>query len=595
MSENSDGKRKNLSRSKHLKECSTKDETVIKCSLSGVLIEKNLSSEIDKWVINCSKVINRGSLVFNWLLLYCLNNNIELPDLNDQTLYNQCYNIGIGKPQKIITQIQSFWNKYSSCFPKIDKIDGDIQVYGYATKTYMTNFFNDLIGNFKERQKTFIKLWLEKHNYDKNIWYNIGCVINGWKCENSVFPLPIWNFIHNNQKILRIYGQNVEITKLWLKEHPKELVYYYYNILGFMELIDKGRKFTLAPISSIKRHFITIDTVVLFELMYKINKINHFKKKQVMSNFKEIKEDHWSSIFNYEHLSRHEFTHLCETDGVSINFHFRQPKRTNKINQTNVKNQNVRVIANDPGRTNIFFGVEQLENNTIKTYKLTKGKYYNESGMNKHKYKTDNWQKEIENEELKYREISLKTIKEENFIKFIQNYSSVYDNLWENKIQKKRAREKFRVYTLKQKCLDRFFSSFCEEDKTKPIIAYGAAKFSPNGKHELSSPTTSISKKCSQHYKTEFVDEFNTTRICHDCDNLLNKVIKIVDGKIRDVRGLKLCCSTSCHSSFKNRDLNAALNILRCYKSSIRPPSLSRNSPCVGLRQSSFRLRDKTR
>lgn len=79
-----------------------KEERVVKCSLSKKLIENSLMEEIEKWVHVTSKVTNKGSLVFNRLLLHCLNNGLELPDLTDQTLYVQCFNIGVGKTIKNI-------------------------------------------------------------------------------------------------------------------------------------------------------------------------------------------------------------------------------------------------------------------------------------------------------------------------------------------------------------------------------------------------------------------------------------------------------------------------------------------------------------
>ena len=62
-------------------------------------------------------------------------------------------------------------------------------------------------------------------------------------------------------------------------------------------------------------------------------------------------------------------------------------------------------------------------------------------------------------------------------------------------------------YMGKNSVLDKFFSSM-----GRATIAYGAAKFNPTSKNELSAPTTYLSKKCSQHNPVKFVDEFNTTK-----------------------------------------------------------------------------------
>jgi len=140
---------------------------------------------------------------------------------------------------------------------------------------------------------------------------------------------------------------------------------------------------------------------------------------------------------------------------------------------------------------------------------------------------------------------------------------------------KKWGRERFRVYCLKRKTLDTFFQTMSGE--VKPVIAYGAAKFNPNNKNELSAPTTSVNRRCAKHFPTVFVDEYNTTKVCHCCNERLCPVMK----DAREVRGLRWCCSTNCRT-FLNRDMNAALNILRCFKSgTCRPQSLARNSGIV--------------
>ena len=128
------------------------------------------------------------------------------------------------------------------------------------------------------------------------------------------------------------------------------------------------------------------------------------------------------------------------------------------------------------------------------------------------------------------------------------------------------------MYGLKRKTLDRFFQTM--EGDIKPVIAYGAAKFNPNGKNELSAPTTFLSKRCSKHFSTILIDEYNTTKVCSCCDEKLLPVVK--EGL--EIRGLRWCGSTKCRT-FLNRDLNAALNILRCFESqTCRPLHLSRNS-----------------
>ncbi len=88
--------------------------------------------------------------------------------------------------------------------------------------------------------------------------------------------------------------------------------------------------------------------------------------------------------------------------------------------------------------------------------------------------------------------------------------------------------------------------------KQDPVIAYGAAKFAPSGKGELSVPTTSIFRRCTKHFRVVLVDEHMTSQVCHRCDQITCPVMN--DGLLN--RGLRWCRSTNCRT-FLNRVRNA--------------------------------------
>ena len=98
------------------------------------------------------------------------------------------------------------------------------------------------------------------------------------------------------------------------------------------------------------------------------------------------------------------------------------------------------------------------------------------------------------------------------------------------------AREKFRVYGLKRKLIDRFFKKM-SDGENKPNIFYGAAKFSPSSKNKLSAPTSFMSSSRERHFRLEY------------------------QGRVRQVQGLRRCNSNVCaRALLVGRDLNAALN-----------------------------------
>lgn len=558
------------------------DEKVIKCSLQGILIEKKLYTEIQEWVHTISKVTHKASLLFNRIILHCLNNELPLPNLSDQTFYMHCFNIGVGRLNKSSLYVKEIWDSCFSRFPKINKCRGDTPAYSYAVKTFMTNFKNSIIYTFDGRQKAYIYKWCSMNNIDSKYFYAIRSAINGWGCKTEP-PKETIEFINQQKQLLGRIDLDGGITLSWLGTHINEILKYYHFILKYMEQFEDTRKFTLAPITRIKCHHITIDTTVLYNMMANLELIN--SKKLHINDFMSVRDTQFQSVFNLKNIpDKGTFSYNIETDGVSCSIHFKVPKKDEKPISNKVLKKNDRVIAIDPGRSNLVYGVEKLKDNSYKTYKLTRGEYYTNAGMKTANRKSAKWEKDIHNEELIYRQHSLKTTSETEWDKFIKDYSSVYNTLWDTKLEKKWGRERFRVYCLKRKTLDTFFSSM--NGDVKPIIAYGAAKFNPNSKHELSAPTTYVSKCCMKHFSTIFVDEYNTTKICSCCDKPLHPVMK--DKK--QIRGLRWCSSTNCRTLL-NRDMNAAKNILRAFiGNNNRPQSLSRNSNIVKVKLKSLIL-----
>ncbi len=86
---------KRLDNLERIKDRRGKDEHVIKCCLKKRLKEPFLE-EIRRWVLNTSKIIHRGSLIFNQFLLHCLDDNIDLPKF-DLAFFTQCFKIGIAE------------------------------------------------------------------------------------------------------------------------------------------------------------------------------------------------------------------------------------------------------------------------------------------------------------------------------------------------------------------------------------------------------------------------------------------------------------------------------------------------------------------
>ena len=431
-----------------------KREYVVKTSLPGKIKESSIACELDKWVLQVSKITNKGSLVLNRTLIHCLNNNVQLPDLTDQTFYTQCMTVGINKRKftKVNKALDDTWNLvFDKSFPSIDRIDGDGQAISYASKTYATNFKNSLIYNFDSRQKTFLRQKIQDLGLEMDSLHPIRCAINGFTCRSEV-PVQAKSFVEEQRRFLNPPENGITLT--WIGNNMETVVRYYWSILKYLEEYENTKRFNIAPVSRIKRHFVTVDTNILYNLMRNVNLLD---KKCKIGDFKVLKDEHFRSIFNFKNLKYEHFSYLIETDGVSICFHFRKiPKEEKQVGNRELKKAN-RVIGIDPGRTNLIYGVEKLDDGSLKEYKLTRSQYYMDSGMTQANNRTKKWMKKIAEEELIFSDTNTKTTCLEQWDTHLKDYVSVYYALWDEKTKKKWSRSKFRVYRLKRKTLDTFF------------------------------------------------------------------------------------------------------------------------------------------
>ena len=559
-------KRKRPDRAIALQNSRNFKESVVKVSFQKILIEKKIFPFVDNIVNIVSKCTVKASLVLNRIIIHCFEEKIDLPNF-DQNFFIHLFSVGVTTcSTKIINDV---WNTYFKNYPSIEKTSGLIQYFAYAAKKYRTNFFNSLFMNFNKRQWYFIKQYCISRKWNwKKYSRSIIRAINNLPDINGELPIDSMDFIDNQKLHL---GNTVDlIDKIWLKSNTIPVLTYFFNTLNDLEKMLDTKRFSIAPLSHIKRHFITIDTRNLYNLLKKSGCIGKIKK----NDFNLMKDDQWASVFKTNTLSsnKYMFSYIIETNGVSASVHFKCPKiiANTKNIKLETKGNLSRVIAVDPGRCNIIFAVEKI-NNTTKSYKLTKGDYYSSSGMNYSRNKNQFWQNQIKDEEGIYSKISPKTSSGEVLDTFISNFIQVYDTLWSTKLEKKRARLQFKVYCLKRRKIDTFLQSWTIPSQPKPVVLYGASKFKCTGKGEKAVPVTYVAKRCAQFYKTEMVDEYCTTKVCCECNERSYSVTE--NGQ--SIRGLRWCSSTNCRRFF-DRDLNAALNILRCPASHSRPNSLSR-------------------
>ena len=487
-------------------------------------------------------------------------NEVLVPEFWDVTFIRQLF-LGVQCAKKPFKDIQRLVLEHPELFPKLDRSDGDRNIYSHAATRLSTNIKNHLRLNLPKVIKRYIHLKVNDKDDQVNAIYQTF----GWPSKGLTDRQYI-----ESRKVRVILGleEEAELDSSWLKKDENLP-----NMLKLFVHVNRcldQKLFNILPICRIKPHFITIDTSSMLPLLKEMGLIKTSDPKKVDC------EALWESFIKVSKVktSRNTFTGTIDTDGLAINIHFERLKLSK--NEKEVDLQGKRLLAIDPGRVNIFTIVEKKDSGEFKNYVLTKGHYYMASGITKAKKKTAAWNKSVKNELTALSLISPKSVDLNNFLDYLATVKVVQEKLWDTYLQRKWRDQTLRLYGGKKRTFSNFFNSLKLDTNT--IVAFGSAKFAPTGKGELSVPTTRAYKELSYRCKTILIDEFRTSKVHWEDDTILQTVAKKKakrDG-YESVRGLLWCCSTK-FNKFVNRDINAAINIWRCgmmYPQ--RPESLKR-------------------
>jgi hypothetical protein len=559
-------------------------ETVVPCALSGRLgvsfspeCRVQLYQEIGDWVVSVSKIVHRLSIIFNRLLIYLLETKTPLPKFNSSLFTSIALHgmkISSKGSKEDYSVVDDFcFNEFSvecGLYPKIQRHKGDCQAIVIACKRYETNFKNTLHVPFFTRQKSYIRTWLEHKGVSGVKTWEVQKRINRWgkwdQDKDDHFPRVLKDFILEEQKLLHI-----DLDGSWLKKNPDKVLSYYYRMLCFYHKSEQGKKFRLAPLCQIKCHFLTIDNIVLREILSNVrSKVDKDKFPIWVSEAvdrKDMNDDVWKSVFDYEGLRRkRRFGHQVDTNSEKVCFHFNttkkaQHKKNRRIENKRKKNPKKRVVSIDPGRSNLITAWDEEKK---EFHRLTRKQYYRGSGMKKRTEKATRRNLEMKGVYEAMSCAPTRSVEQKDWFSYQMIVARHYDKLWEFKTRRVWRKEDMVVSGLKEKCLDRFFNRFHLKGEKKPVVAYGAACFHHTGKGELSVPVKYVYKKCCSKYQTEKENEKYSTIMHYKCEKMTMRV-KVGS---REIRGLRWC--PTCRE-LVSRDENASMNIKKSYDTEERP------------------------
>ena len=246
----------------------------------------------------------------------------------------------------------------------------------------------------------------------------------------------------------------------------------------------------------------------------------------------------------------------------------------------------------------------------------SRGRYRHEIGAKKREQRSKRWRADLkEADELLARDHG-RVSSPDAYLRHIQAVRQVWPQVWAEVLKLRWAKSRFLSLVAKEKALGKQFRTLCREgfDPARPldrgtVFAIGNARFPATGRGEPGGApgVKRLVELCRAHgVRHRMVDEFCTTQRCFDCQARTRDVWDVgwlVDeadravkpalakrrardalplwvtapaefawrveeigrprrvGVGRSVRGLKYCPSSNC--GFKDRDANAAKNILR--------------------------------
>jgi len=423
------------------------NEFVIKCGLdNSIKIDSNfkgdLLKELRNRMIETSRASHRVGLLVNIFIRECIQNTSNPLDIKIPTelLENETfvYQLITGKFQKEIPEVVKLLDKYKVSNHTIKRYNGDRNSLITVAAQYITNFKTFLQVNFEGNQVKFLRLWCVKNDIDPKFIWQIRCKINGWKPKTDLSldsidedqKTIVDNLITYHRKLLDLVDTN-KVGKLWIKSNYNRVIIYYSVLSQY--LVENNKKgILIAPLPKIKSSFLYIDSNVFYGILRNIKYVNEPKK---------YNQDMYYEVFNINKLltasqkrNEFKFTGTIQTDCVSINFHFRRPNIVTSTSKLKLdrNDPNIRVIAQDPGRTTLFYGVEEIEPGEFKKFKLTRNEFHTISGAKKAVKNVNRWNTEEKIAAVlnQLSQTNSKHINLDEFLKYVQIIKDNEEILW---------------------------------------------------------------------------------------------------------------------------------------------------------------------
>ena len=234
------------------------------------------------------------------------------------------------------------------------------------------------------------------------------------------------------------------------------------------------------------------------------------------------------------------------------------------------------------------------------TWVLHQGEFDRKSGKAKSLRLSARWRKELAEQHARLSQVSRKTMRLDRLSAYHRVIHDTAEKCWENRSKTRLSREAFGVWSRSTALLDSFWAGGRRgREREGPLgmegrTMRGYGDWAP--RKGGGGPTKRVRDSAFRVFRAQgpgrilMVDEFRTSKTCHCCGDVLRGVVEREKNFKKGApagavdRGVKHCARSTC-STFLDRDVNAALNMLKVTLTRLRgeerPQHLQRESVLI--------------
>ena len=581
------------------------DFSNIKCSWNSLCKNKSLQSDIQKIILNINQIDFLATRLLNYHIIRCIEENLTIPELNQPLYYTACRFVSEMKKRKsTIDENNDLYISFSHFTDKIKELpfrDNMGALIANLNVMQITNAKNHLKLNFYKRLRTYLSLrtgekrssvlrkWLENINAEEYKGDNVLLHFIRKRLLNNIIPTEN-NILENTSFFLKVYYKI-------LKEIEK-----YPNT-------KKVRTFTLLPIKSgFTMSHITICNNSLRDILA------YTTKKQLIKNFKDVKDQYWRSLFHIEkyETQNQQFAYQIKTDGYAVSLLLQRERCTKKIRKRKRKKKKEpeekeeiqldddyeHFVGIDPGERMLF---TSYDNNDI-TKSISTKQYRHDCKMRYARRKRENWYKNWKHYDIWRNIPSMKTTQSQKVIDYFSYVLPKLKLFFDFHTQKNFRGLKFTSYCRSKRKLNDLCNTIISNSKT--LVGFGDySRVDGVIKRHPTAPVLKLKEELKRRSILIEIDEYKTSKTCSDCHKEVvqyrNRINK--NGKVRmsKVHSVIRCKNNECLLCCMDRDINASrniLNLLECiYRKKERPECFRRIDCSETDNDSKNCLKDKLR